>query len=88
MQTGVSSSNTFMVNINDAVAFEQYQLADGTPISLASIKPFFLPGQPDDTAANTQNLLVIRKDTSGAVGFDDSVCSYPFGAICQIQLTT
>uniref|UniRef100_A0A914VZ22 Sushi domain-containing protein n=2 Tax=Plectus sambesii TaxID=2011161 RepID=A0A914VZ22_9BILA len=77
----------YIVGIGDPVANEQYQLDDGTPIPLASILPFFIPAQPNDTPANMFTQLTAG--FPGPLGFDDFNCVAlgTDGTICQLQLT-
>uniref|UniRef100_A0A914XBC3 Sushi domain-containing protein n=1 Tax=Plectus sambesii TaxID=2011161 RepID=A0A914XBC3_9BILA len=87
-QIGIDNSienGAYYVGIGDPVANEQYQLNDGTPVPLASILPFFIPGGPSDTVANAYLYLYINT----VLEFEDYSCP-PFGflgSICHIQLT-
>uniref|UniRef100_A0A914XSK8 Sushi domain-containing protein n=1 Tax=Plectus sambesii TaxID=2011161 RepID=A0A914XSK8_9BILA len=78
----------YHVGIGDPVVNDQYQLDDGTPVPLPSILPFFVPGEPGDSPANTVQQLFVGV-FSGAIGFNDGSCVPVgvYGSICQIQLT-
>uniref|UniRef100_A0A914X2K1 Sushi domain-containing protein n=1 Tax=Plectus sambesii TaxID=2011161 RepID=A0A914X2K1_9BILA len=87
IDNNVGSRGFYHVGIGDPVANELYQLDDGTPVPLASILPFFIPGYPSDGPGNVDPVLIAG--IFGTVGFVDAYCTImgTDGSICQLQLT-
>uniref|UniRef100_A0A914XK77 Sushi domain-containing protein n=1 Tax=Plectus sambesii TaxID=2011161 RepID=A0A914XK77_9BILA len=89
VNAGVGTFEAYLVGIGDPITNEDYMFNDGTHIPLASITPFFSPGEPSDSPGPNSFQFLSVRSIAGVVAFDDDFCSQPpfdFGSICQLQL--